>query len=80
MTVIISTANAKTITKKERATFNALAQVGTAQRNLNSTIGNAARYEKTAPRKTALPKKQLPKTSPNPPNPIKDGTSKDWQQ
>ncbi|KAG6367152.1 hypothetical protein INS49_001336 [Diaporthe citri] len=70
----------KTTTAKERATFKALAQVNAAQRNLGSTIGHAARDEKTTPRKTASPEKQQPKTSPNPSDPAKDGTSKDWQQ
>lgn len=79
--MIVKTSVAKAITEKERATFNALAQVNApAQRKPGSTIGHAARHEQTAPHKKASPEKQLPKKSLNPSSPIKGGASKDWQQ
>ncbi|KAL2283954.1 hypothetical protein FJTKL_09202 [Diaporthe vaccinii] len=71
---------AKTTTAEQRTASKALAQVNSAQRDQSSTIGQAARNEETAPRKTPSPEKQQPETSPNPSNPTKDGASKDWQQ
>lgn len=71
---------AKPATAKERAAFNALAQVNKAQRNLSLTVGHSGGHDKADPRKVSSPEKQQPRISPKPSNPTKDGSSNDLQQ
>ncbi|KAK2601051.1 hypothetical protein N8I77_010526 [Diaporthe amygdali] len=77
---------AQAITKRQRQTFNTLAQIKAQDQsrpNVNYTARDAARYKKTEPRKKAEPRKAEPKkqirtTAPNPPTLPKDATSQEW--